>query len=1024
MMPSYGRPQSLQYMNMVGAGGLSSSEADASRDSKLAFWQKMNEQIARANIGMDIFADLNDSNYGKAATSVGALLSPLQHLNSKLMEVNGNYKTLGVTIEDVAASTQFHATQVSSIFDRARSMAMSFPNMLRDGLNRGMQMESTYISAAAGIVRSEFTNSIDEGQQIIGQVKDVVRRMSAPLPGDTNTHMLIAQNTVDDSFKLAKDADVDIDEAKDFAAWVAGQIGAIAGVQGADDNEALRFANALMSGTLSAKSQLNMVERNPALKAAITDTLKEQGVEQFYQISKDKQMGAMTELLEKAFPKDQLEASSNTLDGAMQGFNTGIKAMKDMTRVLEKKYDMEISVYQEMRSIAMRVLLPAAEILERLTAPDFGWDPMKLLQTGMSQLVPLMGGTGMEDADLKGMEVGEAQSLGGFDRLQWLNANLSGGKELLGDEGMFQSPDQILRFFQSSLDKFQTGWDEAMARLAGWLKFTEIIPTRSIANLAGKILAEIVNSVSSAKASLIPVIRDFMVELFLTIKENLDIVAIFSFMKEFHSIMQLFERMKGAISNVEKIPSLFSGLGKGLVSLTAVVGTTALAMGILVGALKMTQKGGTGIEGFFRPHVEGIFSHANARAGKEVFGPGAVKNTVEGLSSPLWAFSNSGPGKWLLDQDNNMKAADEKISKLNPLTWIFPNRGTNKPKNIDPHFKRGADISGDLSGKLGMAAGMMPILGQVPGIASIPILGQMASMEGAIGMGLASGAMKMISGGLNLAGERDDSGKARFALPESKTPQFLKNFLKMGENIMGSINPGMMLSIGKALSMFMAWAATFAAFLFAIYKNSPELQSAVKRFLNGLMEFFTWLDERFRILFKPIQKILAGIGRVLAFFLNMVSNILGFDKTGSIDTSSVNDRLLRQASGQREERISIANAAADASYMGHNPFLLNTIATASSGRIGNLMAAALTESRNSPPGAGLIVANSSETIRTAEQEKAIQAQLGVRGGRGLHIETINIEVVGIQSEEGPLGVGNEIARVLIGKLREFGENPR
>jgi len=570
---------------------IESAEAQSSNDARLAFWQRLNEQVGRVNTGLEISSELMKENYGAAATQVGALLTPMQFLNSKLLEVNSNYKALGVTVEDVATSTQFHATQITSIFNRAREFVLGFPNVLKQGLYRGMDMESTAISGAAGIVRSEFTNSIDEGKQIISQVKDIVRRESAPLPGDTQTHMLVAENTVDDSFRLAKQAGVDINEAKDFASWTAGQIGAIGGVQGANSSDTLRFANALMSGTLSAKSQLNIVERNPALKSAITDTLKEYGATQFYQISKDKQMEAMRTLLEKAFPEDQLEASANTLDGAMQGLQTGLKSLQDMTRVLEKKYEIEISVYSEMRELAMRVLTPAATVLERFAAPDFEYDPMKLLQTGLSKLYPLLGGTAREDGDLVDMSAKEAMgSLGGFDTLQWFNAKMNRGDEF---SEVFENPEQALRIFKSTLNSFQMGWDEAMARFTGWLKFTELIPTRSIADLAGEILASIINSVARAKGSLIPVIRDFMVELFATVKENLDIASLFSFLREFHSITQMFERLKGNVANIQKLPSLFSGMGKALVTLTGIIGSASLAFGLLIPLLKTVPKAGS-----------------------------------------------------------------------------------------------------------------------------------------------------------------------------------------------------------------------------------------------------------------------------------------------------------------------------------------------------------------------------------------------------------------------------------------------
>jgi hypothetical protein len=992
---------------------IESAEAQSSNDARLAFWQRLNEQIGRVNTGLEISSELMKENYGSAATQVGALLTPMQFLNSKLLEVNSNYKALGVTVEDVAASTQFHAAQLTSIFDRARGFILSFPNMLKQGLYRGMDMESTAISGAAGIVRSEFTNSIDEGKMIISQVKDIVRRESAPLPGDTQTHMLVAENTVDDSFRLAKLAGVEMEEAKDFAAWTAGQIGAIGGVQGANSSDTLRFANALMSGTLSAKSQLNIVERNPALKSAITDTLKEYGATQFYQISKDKQMEAMRTLLEKAFPKDQLEASANTLDGAMQGMQTGLKSLQDMTRVLEKKYDIEISVYSEMRELAMRVLLPASAVLEKFSAPDFEYDPMKLLQKGLSQLYPLLGGTAKDDSDLVDMSAKEAMgSLGGFDTLQWFNAKMNRGDEF---SEVFEDPEQALRIFKSTLNSFQMGWDEAMSRFTGWLKFTEIIPTRSIANLAGEILASIVNSVARAKSSLIPVIRDFMVELFASVKENLDIASIFSFLREFHSITQLFDRLKGNIANIQKLPSLFSGMGKALITLTGLISSASFAFGILIPLLKSKPLANNmlgnvaaaplglvaGIQKGFGGNYQGTLNAANAVRG----GIGGAQN-------------------YLVNEHDRMNAMSGQIAGLNPLSWLFPNKGKDYKNPLSPGQARIQQGLASSAGAMGKMAMILPALSAIPGISDIPVLNQIASPMGGVGAALLGGGLQLGSMSVGLAAQAGGGAEKLTSMLGKKNPLFerlSKSLGKFGEAITGILtSPGKLMAIGKALTMFMMWFTVFAGFIFAIYKQSPELQSAVKRFINGIMDLFTYLDDRLRVFFKPLERIFRAVGKVLAWILNKVSDLLGFAKVDRVDTTEVQDRLLRGQSRAQQERIDDANAAADSSYMGSAPAL---IYTAANGFVGNLVSAAKRESQNMPTGSNLVLANSSETIRTAEQEEALRLKMGYRG-QSINIETININVHGIQSEEGPLGVGNEIARVLLTRLREASEDPR
>lgn len=925
-------------------------------------------------------------------------------------------RKFGVDLQTAMDQGSYSIQNLTSNLNRMKFTFMSIPSRLRGMLMSGASDETQRVSSAAGIVRSEYAGSIGEGRLILSKVLEDVRKNSAPLPGDTNTHLLVLQNTIDDSMQLAKYANKSQAEAQEFSGWVAGQIGSIAGVQGADAHSTIRFANALMSGNLSANSQLDLVERNPALKAAIKESMKERGVRTLGEVSKSQRMDALKDILSKAFTDEQMKAGSQTFESTLQTFSTTMSDLVSSTRTLALQGNVEITIFRELKNIAGRLITPLTNLGQAVIASG-KLDPSAIIQKGLSKVYGLMGGTGRDNDTIGRMSMSKASNLGFFDYLQWVEASLEEGssqiKTILGPNGVWLEIVRTLRV------KFVQGFTSMMAELHGVIRYVRVGPSHSLAEGLAETIATMFNAFAEVVPSVVIIAKDFLIQFFTELKNSVNPVALLVMAREITTLNTIWE---GVLSSVSKAISGSEAVKSIKGKVTAVISALGLFLAVVtMFSAKLLDRlfyfiGS--INQLFLKFVNAISQFVNTFIRqRQIMDPNnpmaGVYNLVESKSNRLQTWTNqridpnhrywnagdpnnivTPPGKFIAEMNQKAKTSSSFFDSINPFKWL-----ENIPEIINRREIAAGRPAKYQTGKKNIYDNFMEKFGPARQVgvmmagASNPLLG--------VGMQVGFGMADLLNTGVKM------QKRGTFI---SKLGVFNKFFNSIGGTIskfMAGAAPkllGMVSGLIQFLPYITMWFGAFTALFALAYKASPKLRQAVQRFFSGFQEVFNNIRKAVEKFVSPvvtlIVRIMKPVGDFLAWFLNRVMDLLGFAKNPSVeDAGKVSELLVRKESRAIDEEI------ASSKWMG-------TIRTASSG----LNNALYSEMVNKPSGSNLVIANSSESIRTIEQERLLQQQLKNRA-QGTNINIVVNSSVNATPEE----QAREIARVLEAKLRSRGD---
>ena len=886
-------------------------EAIKSYEERMA---ALNAQMQKFNAATTAFVNIMDGQFRDAGEAVVELHNPIYKLNSAVISASGNMKKLGLDMESAMVNASMKAQILVQRMEMLRARTIALPRAFMAKIQDGARVESERISAAAGIMRSEYAQSIPEAQRVLSQVRAMVIKESAPLPGDTFTHLEVLGQTIDDAMKMAKDAGKTMEEAQKFSANVAGQIGAIGGTAGADQYSIIRFANALMSGSLSPRARLDLVERNPAVKNAMKEVFKAQGVRTLEGVGKEKRMEVVQELLEKAMPASQLEAASQSFQGAIEGFNTSFRSLFDFNRTLKDTFEYykgpDITVFDELKEIVIDLINPLKSLVDAIIANPV-LDPMTNLARSISLLNGFFGNTTIRERDLEGMELKTAgRELGFVDYLKYLGTNatdlvdrtVNREKHFQGrrsDEATYgmigkDIPSIIMNNLSS---KFRAGIDAAFAEIQQFLSMGRFINDLDFGGSIGVVMAELSNNVIYLFNNLLPILIEQTTSLFRRFKEQINIVDLLSFLQLFGGFKNIWAQLQQKISSLaEDIPkwkNKFTAVFGGFFAALAGVGTVIGLFGkIVVSVMIKLQSAILNLVSVIQRET-GKFGGAAAanrtrrrslemsifeRIDSRVRGAGTQQERqgiIAGLTNRERQIydrgvNTLGVGGFVTRHDRTAEMVQR--FTLNPLNMLFNLGDPSKAKNTN--FLQ--NMSGTM-GKMTMPLMMAANMGVIPGGVAQSV------MFGGLGMGLL-GNILGASARMGLPGLRGISQERREKIGRIHGRIFgnIKEGVMSGDrrkvgtgmralmasNFMGIKGitkflkkiPGMGKLLGAVAPILTGLLANFwlivgtITLLFGIFKRayaaSPELRKAVKRFMTGMRNLFAGVSRFIIPLYK------------------------------------------------------------------------------------------------------------------------------------------------------------------------------
>lgn len=1036
--------------------------------------QNMDQQLADLQVRLQAINSITGAfssglqgNFRDAAESVVELHNPIYKLNAALIDTSANMKKLGVDMEQAMVNASMRAAILVQRMEMLKARTMALPRAFMARINEGARVESERIAASAGIMRSEYAKSIPEANRILSEVRKVVVKESAPLPGDTFTHLEVLSQTIDDSMKMAKDAGKSVQDAQKFAAEVAGKIGAIGGTAGASNDDIIRFANALMSGTLTARSRLNLVERNPAVKTAMNQVMREKGVKRMGELSRPQRMGAIAEILEKSMPTDQLDAASKTLDGTLEGFKTASKSLFDFSRVLEGAYEgyegPDVTVFNELKEVVIDLINPMKSLIDAIIANPLT-DPMTHLARGIGLLNGFFGNTTKEAQDFEGMDINRAfEELGFIDFAQYIGANankiiadqLKGNRSLYGMDtsGTVFGTDLMSRLMNSLSSKFRMGIDGVFVNLSQWIKNGEFINNLDIGGSIGTVMAELANAVIYMFNQLLPIVIQQTINLFAAFKSQINVIDLLQFLRLFGGFKNIWIQLQERVSKIaEEAPKLFNKLTEGGTKAASVFGTVGFLVtafgGGLVWATLQLKKFALSAASVAAAHMGHTGTATN------------LNNTINEIRDQLrdgtpgtrdHAF---GLGDLVRDVNTRSGQIQGSIGWMNPMNLLF-NLGSARGNGGGNALQRGG---GRLAG-LGQPLMMASMMGILP-----PQLAMMLSIGG-LGMS-AAGNVGSLFGMRGRAPLTPEQIAAQTAARRGATNVFGQNLrrgnvagIRAGmrgmvatnafglgtiskllgplKGILGKFAPvlakaaPLLIALGSNIWIVMGAIQMIIGLFKRMYAASPELRRAVARFLTGMKNLFDKIGRFVIPLYKRyIQPIFKILGDILAKWLNMVMdfwNIFGiFGSSADYGDSASRSVTMDEASGiaesRREKRTDETNEAIErgrdsaiyARFMG-TPQIINAAGGFGQIDVPSLMHAATMEAKMMPANESLVLANTSETILTPDQMAATVAMS--RSRANITVPKIDIMITA-HNNQNPQQIANEVANVLMMKLED------
>lgn len=899
----------------------------------------MQEHMTRINSLSGTFASAMDGNFSDAAQSFGELRDPMLKFNTSILEAQKNFKDLGIDMEQVMTSAHTKAFLLVQRIEMLRSKALAMPAIVMSKVQEGIRIEADKISAASGVMRSEFAKSIPEAQRIISDVRAIVVKESAPLPGNTFTHLDVLSQTIDDSMKMAKDAGKGVEEAKAFSARVAGQIGAIGGSSGAEHHQTMRFASALMSGSLGPNAQMDLVERNPAMKDAMKKTLKEFGASSFSGIAKDKRMDAIQKMLDRAMPQTQLDAASQSLGGAIEGLQTSIQQLTSFDRTVtpfEGYEGPDITVFEEIKDILIDVIAPLNAFLEAIISNPIT-DPMTHLARVVNLLNGYFGNTARTLKDFEGMSFDEArQELGVIDFMKYVGANAGDIlNSQINRERQFAGVDTTRINFGSDIfskiinvfsQKFRVSVDSLFASINEFVKTGQFINSLDLGGSIGVVMAEIANNIMHLFNNLLPIIISQVSSMFLMFKKQIDLGVLVRFLQLFNGFQQMWTALQQKITDIyQEVPKTIETIKGGVMKVSGLFGILATGVAMLGGVMVFASTKITGVinqmaafaaqalapgSSIDNDMQERLRTTQEARERRRIFRMTEQERQDQGLTLPagydqsaydndrrnIGDFGISGfLGNFGSFNDQIGGFFGAMLPENIAATLLGGNRGGGRTNAIQNLGRQAIALQGPLMalGMTGMVPAPLMNMLQMSGL-GLSITGNVASLLGFRGRTSEEREARNEQSGILHRQLFDAIGEGDFDAARTNINDIIsgsygpfgavfnwigKTFPMIG-GILSKIPPAFIGAVLANIPLIMTALGFIGNIFKRAYEASPELQRAVGRFINGIKTLFNRLGRTFGPIYKqyvrPLFKILGDfLAKILNGFMNILNMITG-----------------------------------------------------------------------------------------------------------------------------------------------------
>ncbi|UKO99361.1 hypothetical protein [Nostoc sp. UHCC 0870] len=192
----------------------------------------------------------------------------------------------------------------------------------------------------------------------------------------------------------------------------------------------------------------------------------------------------------------------------------------------------------------------------------------------------------------------------------------------------------------------------------------------------------------------------------------------------------------------------------------------------------------------------------------------------------------------------------------------------------------------------------------------------------------------------------------------------------------------------------LAIAGLIAGVTAIVAANWENLTNSIKSFTGKISQFWDNVETHIENFFVEIIRRIPVIGEVVA------------------KAEAKNPGLLKQSVGNSLNTFGSALKFGARLIPGFGALIPNS----AEGRVDGLIAAAIREGKASPPGSGLVVANTSEAILNRQQQSALVNSLG-RRGTGLSIGSINIHTQATDAK----GIARDVMRAIVSEYNNFSQ---
>jgi hypothetical protein len=1023
-------------------------------------FDKLSYSLERTNSLFSAFAKYRQGSFTKMGGEVLNFIKPLDRLNRTFSSVNSGISALGVNVSKQLGSSSVVADTLATKIDKVRQATLMLPTRSLIELNRAIRDEQTLIGQAAAVQVAGYAFSNTEGRSIVAKSRFDVVQSSASLPGDTRIHQDVLDTTIGQAMRMARIANETMESAQQFAVKSSGQIASIAAISGADRHQTVRFAQEIFSGSLSMNSPLALVQTNPMLQQAIALTLRKYGAQQFGDVPITAQKNAISEILSYAASDETLGQATQSVEGAMQTFETNLKNMYDVTRVTGKRQGVDVSVYNEIKPLITKYYSAVNNLLQYLN--DSKYSPLKLLTEASTKLYGNFGGTGQTKGAFAEKDYSYAKAnFGFFDYLQWFDENLTRLKPEFN-----KSPSLLLNVIVSGISKFGSGFTNVMSYFNELLqkRFNYGIGSVDIGTLLGTMIADIINSIIRGLNPLGDTIRVIIANFFNSLMGRIDKVAAFQFLnnvtatKQFYEQLILkfvdFKRPNNDTTQVSKsllnlglagggVYGLFSAFRKGILGVNdgfdKLIGILARGKAGLLSLVTLLPLGlgtflGTKVAG-----IGGLATTNKIRQGYDFVTQGAIRSQSrhdEAMASRFLApFAD--PAEFFFGQ----RSGNDKIGELSKA-------GRNK------RILGAAERVGGVSNILEGAAGILPML------ASTGVLPQWlanAAVGGYLTTGVVSQGLKVGASSRRISDFAENIGTNSLVKGKGLISSFHSSIsqIPVVGSVLGLFTGGILKLqgfLGKLFSVeglgvlfqagprILGWFAIMTSFFSALYNNSADLRKAVNRWMTFFRSIFETLGLVFGQIWdrflRPVFKLLGDLlAKVLNFIADLIPFMPAYNNVEESDKNLLNERTKEQnrqeSLGRQNNSIGLpiygdqqqtALGFGAGGYMPNYGFLGDQVGYAAAGSTNiPLVNAASMEIKAAPINTSLIVANSSETIRTAQQEQLLQRSLLSGNGTNFNIPQI---IFHISSQNGnPDEIADRVSELFLTRLNQLRAAP-